>query len=242
MGVKERQERDREAVRRAILDAARDLFVREGFEQVSMRKIAELVEYSPAAIYGYFPSKDDIFFALADEGFRLLHGDRLHDDALEAMAPIERVKAIFWRLYVFSCEHPQYFALMFLDRAVPRISQEYERFRFAHEMKQSLMAHVAAAIRSGDLPAGLAPEAVVRIVSCALIGVASMRLSDRIGPDEDATAVARDVLTATLAGLHSMPASQGASCRPAEMTADIDTAGSPEPAADLSVSSDSPVS
>ena len=38
-----------------------------------MRKIAERIEYSPAALYGYFPSKDDIFFALAEEGFRLLH-------------------------------------------------------------------------------------------------------------------------------------------------------------------------
>src|SRR5918995_1571884 len=70
MGIKERQERDREAVRRAILDAARELFVAEGFQNVSIRKIAERIEYSPAAIYSYFPSKDDIFFALAEEGFR----------------------------------------------------------------------------------------------------------------------------------------------------------------------------
>src|SRR5215510_3902570 len=72
MGIKERQERDREAVRRSILDAARELFVSEGYQNVSIRKIAERIEYSPAAIYSYFPSKDDIFFALAEEGFRLL--------------------------------------------------------------------------------------------------------------------------------------------------------------------------
>ncbi len=72
MGIKERHERDREAVSRAILDAARELFVTEGYQNVSIRKIAERIEYSPAAIYGYFPSKDDIFFALAEEGFRLL--------------------------------------------------------------------------------------------------------------------------------------------------------------------------
>ena len=58
--------------RGAILDAARDLFVAEGYHNVSIRKIAERIEYSPAAIYGYFPSKDDIFFALAEEGFRML--------------------------------------------------------------------------------------------------------------------------------------------------------------------------
>src|SRR5579864_374997 len=72
MGIKERQERDREAVQRSILDAARELFVTEGFQNVSLRKIAERIEYSPAAIYSYFASKDDIFFALAEEGFRLL--------------------------------------------------------------------------------------------------------------------------------------------------------------------------
>ena len=72
MGVKERQEREREATARAILDAARELFVAEGYQNVSIRKIAEKIEYSPAAIYSYFPSKDDIFLALAEEGFRML--------------------------------------------------------------------------------------------------------------------------------------------------------------------------
>ena len=56
MGVKERQERERQAVRAAILSAARDLFLSEGYRNVSMRKIAERIEYSPAAIYSYFDS------------------------------------------------------------------------------------------------------------------------------------------------------------------------------------------
>src|SRR4051812_40765338 len=100
MGIKERHTRDREAVRRAILDAARELFVAEGFRNVSIRKIAERIEYSPAAIYGYFPSKDDIFFALAEEGFRLLcaRGAAAAPDAAP-IDPLERIRAIFWRLY-----------------------------------------------------------------------------------------------------------------------------------------------
>src|SRR4051794_9482355 len=108
MGIKERQERDREAVSRSILDAARELFVSEGFQHVSIRKIAERIEYSPAAIYGYFPSKDDIFFALAEEGFRLLGNPASvqQDPQLATGSRLDRVKAIFWRMYVFSREQP----------------------------------------------------------------------------------------------------------------------------------------
>src|SRR5205823_14720082 len=101
MGIKERHERDREAVQRAILDAARELFVSEGYQNVSLRKIAERIEYSPAAIYGYFRSKDDIFFALAEEGFRLLSAGSDMSPSPQA-APLDRVRAIFWRLYEFS--------------------------------------------------------------------------------------------------------------------------------------------
>ena len=94
MGIKERHVRDRETVRRAILDAARELFVAEGFQNVSIRKIAERIEYSPAAIYGYFPSKDDIFFALAEEGFRLLcdRGAARPAGEMGAPTPLDRVR------------------------------------------------------------------------------------------------------------------------------------------------------
>src|SRR5207237_3319223 len=161
MGIKERQVRDREAVRRAILDAARDLFVSEGYQNISIRKIAERIEYSPAAIYGYFPSKDDIFFALAEEGFRLLGNPAAaHNQAtFEGLAPLDRVHAAFWRLYEFSRDQPQYFALMFVDRSVPRIGREYERFAFAREMKQSIVADIQACIDAGHHPAALTPSA-----------------------------------------------------------------------------------
>jgi AcrR family transcriptional regulator len=206
MGIKERQERDREAVRRAILDAARELFVSEGYRNVSIRKIAERIEYSPAAIYSYFPSKDDIFFALAEEGFRLLYtadNSAALDADLSKLAPLERVRAIFWRLYEFSRQHPQYFELMFLERSVPRISREYERFAFAREMKAHLVRQIQACVDSGELPADLKPTVAFRLLTLGLLGVAMMRLSERFAAGEDPDALARDVLTVTLRGLQS---------------------------------------
>ena len=205
MGIKERQERDREAVRRSILDAARDLFVTEGYENVSIRKIAERIEYSPAAIYSYFPSKDDIFFALAEEGFRLL-GDPAaeeHRHQLESLPPLERIRAIFWRVYEFSREHPQYFELMFVDRSVPRITREYERFAFARETKRHLIAELERCIEAKVLPPTVKPTVALRLLTVGLIGVAVLRNSERLGPAEDADLLAGDVLDATLAGLRA---------------------------------------
>jgi AcrR family transcriptional regulator len=205
MGIKERQERDREAVRRSILDAARELFVSEGYRNVSIRKIAEKIEYSPAALYGYFPSKDDIFYALAEEGFRVLHGaDTVTLDAqLAGLEPLERLKAIFWRLYEFSRQQPQYFELMFIDRSVPRISQAYERFAFARELKTALIGQIQSCIDSGALPSHLNANVVFRLLTMGILGAAMMRLSDRLGPGEDADTLARDVLAVTLRGLQS---------------------------------------
>jgi|RhiMetdeSRZDD1v2_1073273.scaffolds.fasta_scaffold193817_2 AcrR family transcriptional regulator len=205
MGIKERQERDREAVRRGILDAARDLFVSEGYDNVSIRKIAERIEYSPAAIYSYFPSKDDIFFALAEEGFRLL-GDPAgpeHQEQLKGLAPLERIRAIFWRWYRFSREHPQYFELMFLDRSVPRITQEYERFAFARETRRHLFAEIERCIEAGVFPATVKPGVAMRLLTVGLLGVVVLTLSQRLGPGEIPEELAGDVLDTTLAGLQS---------------------------------------
>ena len=93
-----------------------------GYAQVSIRRIAAKVEYSPGAIYSYFTSKDEIFFALAEEGFRLLGASQLQHTPSDH--PLDDIRAAAWRFYEFSKEQPQYFALVFLDRRVPRIGRE----------------------------------------------------------------------------------------------------------------------
>ena len=199
MGVKERQEREREAVARAILDAARDLFVAEGYHNVSIRKIAERIEYSPAAIYSYFPSKDDIFFALAEEGFRLLFKGPVA--AVDDTDLLGWVRKAFWRVYEFSKTHPEYFALMFMDRTVPQITQNWERFEFVRDGKAQLAAGIQRAIDAGHFPAGTHPHAVFRILIAAILGAAVTRLCGRVAPGEDSDALARDTLEAALTGL-----------------------------------------
>lgn len=203
MGTKERQERDREAVRRAILDAARNLFVAEGYGNVSIRKIAERIEYSPAALYSYFPSKDDIFYALATEGFALLGLATASEQGAETLAPLDRLRESLWRLYQFSIDHPQYFALMFLDRTVPRISRDYESFDSARYLRAELLGHITACLHVGSLPMTTKPEAALRLLIVGILGVAALRLSDRVPADEDPDVLARYALDVTIAGLQA---------------------------------------
>jgi AcrR family transcriptional regulator len=231
MGIKERQVRDRETVRRAILDAARELFVVEGFQNVSIRKIAERIEYSPAAIYGYFPSKDDIFFALAEEGFRLLCDRGAAPRATDQPPSLDRLRGVFRRLYEFSRDHPQYFALMFVDRSVPRISREYERFAFAREMKGNIVKEIAACVDAGLLPRSLDPAVAMRVMTVGVIGVAVLRLSERLAPGEDADTLAADMLNVTFAGLQSgVPflSSGNGDCRLEEEQTTVDSRQSTE--------------
>ena len=204
MGVRERHEREREATAHAILDAARELFVAEGYQNVSIRKIAEKIEYSPAAIYSYFPSKDDIFLALAEEGFRLLfESARGCREAHEHASSIDCIRAGFLTVYEFSKAHPEHYALMFVDRSVPRIRKDWERFGFVREMRRQFIELIGKAIADGDFPPTCNPEVVFRVLMVATQGAAIMRISDRLQPGENADALARTTLEATLTGLRT---------------------------------------
>jgi len=75
MGIQERRNREKQMLRQEILDAAREMFVREGYEGVSMRKIAERIEYSPTTIYHYFQDKADLFSHIVVESFSKLNAE-----------------------------------------------------------------------------------------------------------------------------------------------------------------------
>ena len=201
MGIRERQSREREAVRRSILNAARTLFLAEGYANVSMRKIADQIEYSPGAIYSYFASKEDIFFALAEEGLQFLQQHCA--PVADGETPLEQVREALWRFYTFSKEQPEYFSLIFIDSAVPRISRDWERFSFVREWRQDIEQVIQQCIDDGLFPHVETAGSVFRILSTAMYGAAVFRLSHRLAPNENADALAHDVLETTLAGLQT---------------------------------------
>ena len=115
MGVKERRAREKEQLRRRILSAARELFVTEGYESVSMRKIADMIEYSPTTIYLYYKDKADLLDSVCKE--TLLHLlntlDLLRKDKSD---PVETLRKSGKAYVEFGLKYPQDYKLTFVVR------------------------------------------------------------------------------------------------------------------------------
>src|SRR5262245_61759752 len=112
---RKRREEKRIETRRAILDAARHLFIVGGYANVPSRRVATQLKTSPAALYRYFPTKDDIFNELAEEGFRLLMTRYTLPSHPPDVSPLQRLRHLFWGVYDFARLYPEYFYLIFLD-------------------------------------------------------------------------------------------------------------------------------
>ena len=112
MGIAERKVREKTERRQAILAAAQHLFNEQGFEKVSMRNIAEAIEYSPATIYLYFKDKNELLFALQNQAFgQLAQG---FESVFSIPHPAERLHALGHKYLEFAFEHPELFELMFI--------------------------------------------------------------------------------------------------------------------------------
>ncbi|MBX3086210.1 MAG: TetR/AcrR family transcriptional regulator [Anaerolineae bacterium] len=111
MGTKERRDREKQELRQAILTAAREIASAEGWSAVSIRKIADKIEYSPPMIYEYFEDKDALLVALLAEGFRELT-ERIHNTQTEHADPREALIALGGAYWDFAMENPELYQVM----------------------------------------------------------------------------------------------------------------------------------
>jgi len=111
MGIKERRQRERTEVREKILDAALEFFGTQGVEGVTMRALADAIEYSPPVIYAHFRDKEAIIQELC---FRQLRELAKAFATFAHLDPLERLRRIGYVYADFAVEHPSHFRFMFL--------------------------------------------------------------------------------------------------------------------------------
>lgn len=174
MGVVERREREREEVRQKILDAARELFMSEGYEKVTMRRIAEAIEYSPTAIYLHFEDKDDLVLALCREDFgRLL---AVFEKAELPRDPVDRIRQLGRAYARFGLENPNHYRFMFMTSRSPE--HKPEPTDPGHRSFGFLRAAVSEAILSGAFVRSDA-DTVAEVLWASIHGAMALLISVR---------------------------------------------------------------
>jgi AcrR family transcriptional regulator len=115
MGISERKEKQKLEIRKAILDASMKLFVEQGYENVSIRKIADLIEYSPTTVYLYFKDKNEILFQLHEIGFQKMA--EYNAELWTIKNPLVRLHKMGEFYMKFGLENPFFYDLMFILQA-----------------------------------------------------------------------------------------------------------------------------
>src|SRR5215470_1508041 len=125
MGVKERREREKSETRDKILDAAREIFITEGYEGVSLRKVANKIEYSPTAIYVHFADKEELFRELCHQDYARLA--QVFQSSVMSTDPIDRLKQIGAIYIDFGTRYPNHYKFMFMAPHPPQELEEVDR-------------------------------------------------------------------------------------------------------------------
>ena len=175
MGAVERREREKAAFRELVLDAARKIVLSEGFEALTMRKIAEAIEYAPGTIYLYFKSRDDIAAELTSTGFEeLLHA---FAPAAGITDPVERLYRV-GELYVqFGLERSETYRLIFMERYTSAVF-DVEQPNSAGEQALDYLVQAFDELRAQGRLATTAPSKYLADAFwSAMHGIVSLKLS-----------------------------------------------------------------
>jgi AcrR family transcriptional regulator len=146
MGSNERRERERQAIREQILDAARELFVERGYQAVTMREIAKRIEYSATALYNHFEDKEAILRELCRRDFSDF-AQRFLAAVVGSKTAIESMCRAGFVYLGFAEQFPQHYRLMFMTplpenppEAGEREDPRMNAYVFLRQLVQQLMA------------------------------------------------------------------------------------------------------
>lgn len=196
MGPKERIEKEKAETRDRILDAARELFAEKGFEAVTMRQIAQKIEYTPTTIYVHFKDKDSLLHEICDRDFSLLAQKFI--PIAKLADPIEQLRKIGLLYARFGLENRNHYRLMFMT---PRPEPTPELI----ERKKGNPSEDAYEFLSQIIRAGLAQnrfrpeytdaELIAQTVWAGIHGVVALRISNECDPWVKWRSVERSVKT-----------------------------------------------
>jgi AcrR family transcriptional regulator len=174
LGPRERREREREEIRTRILDAARELFAAEGVEAVTMRRIADRIEYSPTAIYFHFRDKEALLAELCDCDFRAFAHEFI--EIAKIADPVERLKAAGGAYVRFGLNNPSHYRVMFMtpktaeSKTIEKGNPEEDAYAFLRGIVVELIAKNLVRDETD-------PDLVAQVIWSAMHGLVSLEIA-----------------------------------------------------------------
>jgi len=197
MNIKERKEKQKQEIRQLILDAALKLFTEQGFSNVTIRKIADIIAYSPTTVYLYFKDKNDIFYSLHDLGFKMFVEKNFNLSNIEN--PLKRLFKMGENYIHFGLEHPEFYDMMFIQKGPMEalMHKENTRWTYGNEALNHLKRTVEACMEQGLLKKA-SPETVTLAIWGMVHGLVALAIRQRI----DKLVPANEIATKMQESLH----------------------------------------
>lgn len=180
MGIAERKEREREEVKDLILNAAREIFLKEGYENTSIRKIATAIEYSPGIIYHHFKDKNDLLLALHDKAFECKI-EALFLSVQNMPDPLERLKATGIGYIQYGMDNPQDYELMFiLSCTMEALAVKEEFWQDGAAAINMLKQNILECMEAGYFRKDINPDEISLILWSQVHGLVSLHNKERL--------------------------------------------------------------
>lgn len=199
----DRRERERAEFREEVLAAARKIVLEEGFDGLTMRKIADAIEYAPGTIYLYFESRDAIAFELSRTGFEQFYAALA--PAAKRADPLERFVELGRRYIAFGLENPDTYRLLFME------DPKYSSAGFQEKAEaEDTPGHRALGILVGifdelraqkRLNSKLDSLLIAETIWAAVHGIVSLKITCHGHPQSSADDLLQSMLAALAAGL-----------------------------------------
>jgi len=198
MGIAERKIRQKEEFRASILEAAWLQVLSDGWQSLSIRKIADAIEYSVPVIYNHFENKEAILLEFTKEGFKKL-AEALENVKSHHQEPTSQLEAIANAYWDFAFDHKEYYQLMF-GLGIPACERVNQIAEMKH-MTTVMISTIAAAIAvSNDKQANLFLK--YHTYLSILHGLVSIQMIEKAGkPDEDKRLILQDAISGFIKSL-----------------------------------------
>lgn len=195
--VQTRREKQKAESRAELVEAAHKLVQEEGYEGLTIRKLAKRVGYAPMSVYSYFADKQDILFALAEDAFQTL-ARRIEQHTSDD--PIEALQAVMTEYAAFGLGNPNEYRTVFMtEKTRPPEGRSFEEMHEGNPAMKALIGRVEACVAAGKLQGDA--RAIATMLWAVAHGTISLLITFPFYPFGDPQAFVKRMCDSSLAAL-----------------------------------------